>query len=211
MAVKIFFGAPGSGKSTHAASVVYRNLRKGFPTFANFDVLGAYRYDTKEDLGEYDISECDLIIDEAGIDYNNRQYKVMPLKQIDWFKKYRHHKVRDIYIYSQSFEDMDITLRRLAVEMYHVKRSIIPFLMYTRRIGVDFDIDDETHQAIDKYWFIPFSKRYYFMPLYWHMFDSWEAPKLKPKRWHNVGFGDIIADRKVLRKLAKELRRRRFK
>lgn len=206
MSLKIYFGAPGSGKTTHAASVVYKNLKKGWPTFANFEVKGAYRVDVATDIGKYEISHCDLIIDEAGIDYNNRNYKAMPKHQIEWFKLYRHYRVRDIYVYSQSFIDMDVTLRRLCDQIYLVKRSIIPFLMYSRRIGVKIGINQDTNQIEEQYFFVPFSRRYKFMPRYWKMFDSWAAPQLESKKWIMSGFGAIIPDKEVLQQIAKGLK-----
>ena len=74
MAVKIFFGVPGSGKTTHAAIIVYRNSKKHFTTYANVPIAGSYFYDAKM-LGKFLISDCDLIIDEASIDFNNRKFK----------------------------------------------------------------------------------------------------------------------------------------
>ena len=68
MALKIFFGSPGSGKTTHAAMIVARNEKKGIPTFSNVYIRGAYQYNANEDLGTYYIGDCDLIIDEAGIE-----------------------------------------------------------------------------------------------------------------------------------------------
>lgn len=177
MALKIYFGVPGSGKTTHAASVVYKNLKKGRKTFSNVPIKGAYLYDSK-DLGKYDISNCDLIIDEASIDFNNRQFKSLPMYTIQWLKYYRHYGVRNIYVYSQSYEDMDITLRRLATELYIVRRSLIPGLFVTKRIAVKIGIDENTHQVIDEYFFQFLGIRHYWGRLYFSMFDSWSTPEL---------------------------------
>lgn len=186
MSVTIFFGVPGSGKTTLAAKLVYQNLKKGIPTFSNVDIFGAIQY-SATDLGNYNINNADLIIDEAGIEFNNRKYKTLPQSTIEWFKYYRHYGINNIYIFSQSYEDMDITLRRLADRLYILRRSLIPFCFATRRINVKIGIDDDTHQIIDKYFFQRLSLRLFFGPKYWKMFNSWDAKPLKEKQWKLYG------------------------
>lgn len=198
MSVKIYFGVPGSGKTTHAASVVYKNLKKGFPTYSNVPIKGAYLFDTKQ-LGRVKISDCDLIIDEASIDFNNRKFKSMPQETIQFLKYYRHYGIRDIYVYSQSYDDMDITLRRLATQIYIVKKSMLPYLFVTRQIAVKIGIDDTSHQIIDQYFFKLFSLRYYIGALYFGMFDSWTTPPLPEWSFHAEGVA--VPDKAFFRQL----------
>lgn len=186
MPVTIFFGVPGSGKTTLAAKLVYQNLKKGIPTFSNVDIFGAIQY-SAADLGNYNINNADLIIDEAGIEFNNRKYKTLSQNTIEWFKYYRHYGIQNIYIFSQSYEDMDITLRRLADRIFILRRSLIPYFFATRRINVKIGIDEDTHQIIDKYFFQRLSLRLFFGPKYWKMFNSWSAPTLKSKAWTVYG------------------------
>lgn len=193
MPVTIFFGVPGSGKTTLAAKLVYQNLKKGIPTFSNVDIFGAIQYSTT-DLGNYNINNADLIIDEAGIDFNNRKYKTLPQSTIEWFKYYRHHGIRNIYIFSQSYEDMDITLRRLADRLYILRRSLIPYCFATRRINVKIGIDEDTHQIIDKYFFQRLSLRLFFGPKYWKMFNSWDVKPLREKKWNIYGRNNMYYD-----------------
>lgn len=190
MAVKIYFGVPGSGKTTHAARTVYHNLRKGVQTYSNVPIKGSFMYDAR-DLGKYRIENCDLVIDEASIDFNNRKFKSLPQETIQFLKYYRHYGIRDIYVYSQSYEDMDITIRRLATEIYVVHRSLLPGVFFTRRIKVRIGIDEDTHQITDLYFFSPFSIRPYFGKLYFSMFDSWSTPALPDQDFSVTGFEDL--------------------
>ena len=188
MALKIFFGSPGSGKTTHAAMIVARNEKKGIPTFSNVYIRGAYQYNANEDLGTYYIGDCDLIIDEAGIEFNSRNYKNLHQKIIEVLKLYRHFNIRDIYVYSQAPDDMDITIRRLGTEIYFLRRSLIPALSYTRRIARDMGrIDPMTKQIADGYAYVPFSKRYFIRSLYYNRFDSWAKPELPDKVFVKYG------------------------
>lgn len=184
MAIKIYFGAAGAGKTSHAAMIVKKNLKKGFPTYSNVFIEGAYAYDANTDLGRYFIGYCDLIIDEAGIEFNSRKYKSLSQEIISVLKLFRHFRIRDIYVYSQACDDMDITLRRLSTEFYLLQKSIIRPFSFTRRIVRQIGrIDPMTKQIVDGYEYAPFSKRYFFRPAYYKMFDSWSIPDLPHKEF----------------------------
>ena len=70
--LSVYFGVPGCGKSTHAAYIVQKNLKKGIKTYVNYPISGGYLFDPLVDLGNFDISNCDLILDEASIVKINR-------------------------------------------------------------------------------------------------------------------------------------------
>lgn len=91
-----------------------------------------------------------LIIDEAGIEYNSRKYKSLSQDTISFFKLHRHYRC-DVDFISQSWEDMDVTIRRLADELWYVRR-IGPFTAL-RRVYKRVGIDEVSHQIIDKYEF----------------------------------------------------------
>lgn len=199
MAIKIFFGSPGAGKTTHAAMIVARNEKKGIPTFSNVYIKGAYEYDANKDLGVYYIGDCDLIIDEAGIEFNSRKYKSLSQTIIEFLKLYRHFNIRDVYVYSQAPDDMDITLRRLSTEFYLMRKSLIPEFSYTRRIVRDIGrIDQMSKQLTDGYQYAPFSKRYFFRRLYYDRFDSWEKPNLPVRVFNRYGIENEQSKEKTL-------------
>lgn len=206
MGIKIFFGVPGSGKTTLAAKFVHDNLKRGIKTFSNVPIKGALLFDTS-DLGVYDISDGCMVLDEAGIAFNNRKFKSLSQCTIEWLKLHRHYGIRDIYVFSQSYDDMDITLRRLADEIYVVKRSLIPFLFSTKRIKVKVGIDKDTHQIMDQYFFQFLGVKSYFGFHYWHMFDSWSAPDLPSVRWHYSSFDSFTINKKHSKLIYKKLHR----
>lgn len=183
--LSIYFGVPGSGKTTLAAALTKKHMRKGGVVFSNVPLKGAYRY-CKDDLGKYDISDCLVILDEASIEFNSRKFKTMTEEAISFFKLHRHYRTR-VCAFSQSWEDCDATIRRVAFDYNLVRKSLIPFVVdvvpIRRRVGVN----DLTKEICDEYrfdhWLIRlFTTKRYFAPLYWKMFDSWEAPKLPPMK-----------------------------
>lgn len=195
MSIKIYFGVPGSGKTTLAAKIVLDNLKKGIITYSNVPIKGALLYDAA-DIGTIDISDGEMVIDEASIQFNNRKFKTLPQKTIEWFKLSRHYGIKNIHVFSQSYDDMDITLRRLADEIYVVKRSLLPFTFVIRRIKVKVGIDEDTHQIMDQYFFEFLGIHPYLGYHYWHMFDSWDAPTLPAIEWFYSSFDDYTIDTK---------------
>lgn len=205
--IRVYFGNPGCGKTT----TMIRNIRKmkqdgniltchlkrcKFLSFLFFKKKSKYDYYytnfdstiTKrcslDKLGEWTFPENSyLCVDESGIEYNSRKYKSLPQETIAWFKLHRHYCV-DVDFVSQSWEDMDVTIRRLADQLWYL-RKLGPFTL-VRRIYKRVGIDKETHQIIDEYRFgkmitrfIPFpfhKKDWYivFRPFHYKYFDSYE-------------------------------------
>lgn len=180
--LSIYFGVPGTGKTTMAAWLTRRSLRKGRPVYSNVPIKGAYML-SKDDLGVNDLSNCTIIIDEAGVDFNNRDMKTMTKEMIYFLKYHRHYKT-DVHVFSQSHEDMDITFRRLAYRYYVMKKSLIPGLITCRRIVRKIGIDEMTNKIADKYAFVPFwlfGVRWIRGKSLWKMFDSYNTKELKHK------------------------------
>lgn len=190
--IRTFFGSPGCGKTTYAAKLAYK-LRKKRKCFCNFDhtIPGAAVCDLN-DLGHWTFPwNSYVLIDEAGIEYNNRKFKSLSQSAIAWFKKHRHYGC-DVDVFSQSWEDMDITLRRLSDELWYMYR-IGPWTL-CRRIYQRVTVDENTHQIIDAYkmahmaWLFffflqlgwPFAPRFKltFRPFYYKYFDSWSQDAL---------------------------------
>lgn len=206
--IKIYFGSPGCGKTTHIMYSVRKQMKEikkydKLPKFLKiFRSVPKQNYYTNVRSCDFPYYPTDQIgktvlpgdtvyyLDEAGIEYNNRKYKSLSQEAISYFKLHRHYK-HDIFVYSQSWEDMDITLRRLADELYVLKR-IGPFTMI-RRIRKFFDIDKDTHQPIDGYRFIGIfwsllpkcfggikSIQFIFRPFYYKYFNSYSIDNPLP-------------------------------
>lgn len=210
--VNVYFGVPGSGKTTYAAYLakvashktlayrieqkynryaivkfLFRNVRQPLDVYSNVPIIGTYNIDPKRDLGVYLVQDGKIIIDEASIEYNNRNFKSLPQDTIKFFKLHRHYHT-SIDVFSQSFDDMDITLRRLAHSYFLVKKSLFPYFIKVKKIYRKVGIDENTHQIADLFNFgFPFlDDQYIFMPTLWKMFDSYDAPELPRKdfpRW----------------------------
>lgn len=189
--LSIFFGVPGCGKTTLASCYARKYMKKGFKVYSNVPIKGTIQYNPVEDLGVHQIENALIILDEASIEFNNRKFKSFPDTCIQFFKLHRHYHT-EILVFSQSWNDCDATIRRLAFQYYLVRPSLIPYFVQAVPIRRKIGINETTNQPDDIYSFYPLllrplKNRNFFAPLAWKLFDSWEAPTLKGKNWQTYG------------------------
>lgn len=154
--------------------------------YANSDNDLSITIPSLEGLGSWTFPEHSyIIVDEAGIEYNSRKYKTLSQETIQWFKLHRHYKC-DVDFISQSWEDMDITIRRLADELWYIKK--FGPISIVRRVYKSVKVDDKTHQIIDAYEIgkllkrllpRPFGSKTWFLvwrPKYYKYFNTYEKP-----------------------------------
>lgn len=147
-------------------------LTAGRAVYSNFPIRGTFQI-TKDDIGKYLMEDCLIIIDEAGVDFDNRKMK-MTDEQVYFFKNHGHYQA-DIAFFSQS-TDVDIKIRKLAVCHYEIKRfPLIRDLSYIKTIGRKIGIDDLTHQETEMFYYVHFLaggiKLFWRRP-YYKLFDT---------------------------------------
>ena len=148
--ITVYFGSPGAGKTTMAVRELLRAGKQYPYTFANFGCKCCTKDDVDlSNLGSWTFPRGSYVaIDEAGIEYNNRKFKTLPQETIKWFKLHRHYGC-DVSVWSQSWDDMDVTLRRLATRLFYIKK-LGPFTLI-RRVYKRVTVDKQTQQIIDGY------------------------------------------------------------
>lgn len=123
--IRTFFARPGAGKTTQCVKFARKWSRsKDYSNvFLNFKntVPGVYSCDL-DGLGTWTFPKGSYIcVDEAGIEYNNRKYKSLSQDAIKWLKMHRHYRC-DLDFFSQSWDDCDVTIRRLSAELWLLYR-----------------------------------------------------------------------------------------
>ena len=198
--LSVFFGIPGSGKTTIAACMARRYQRKHIPVYSNVAIKGCYKFDCMEELGKYEIKSACVIIDEASIEFNSRSYKTFPKHLIAWFKKHRHEKC-EVLIFSQDYQDFDATIKRLAYKYYLCRPGLLPFTVQAVPIVRKFGINDQTKKPDDIYklhhplvaWIY---NQTFFAPLVWNNFNSWESLNLPKKQFFKYEDADFEKPKK---------------
>lgn len=132
------FGKKGSGKSTLLQKLSYNYFRKGWTVYSTeVDPTDHFtedriNYIEPKNIYNYTFPEHTAIfIDEVSLIWDNRNFKNMDTKVVEWFRYQRHHKCR-VYLFSQSF-DIDKKLRDLCDEMYIVGK-VARVLVRAKRI-----------------------------------------------------------------------------
>lgn len=118
------FGKKGSGKSTLIQKLSYQYVKKQWTVYSTEESLNenVLPIDPRR-IFEYEFPERSCIfIDEVSLIWDNRDFKSMDKRVIEWFRYQRHHKCR-VYLFSQSF-DIDKKLRDLTDEMYLVEKYL---------------------------------------------------------------------------------------
>lgn len=122
------FGKKGSGKSTLLTKLAFQYLTSGKDVFSTEDLTFTWKnneYSTilfePKKIYTYDFPPGSIIlIDEVSLIWDNRNFKNMDPKVVEWFRYQRHHKCI-VYLFSQSF-DIDKKLRDLSDDMYLVTK-----------------------------------------------------------------------------------------
>lgn len=181
--VTMFVGLPGSGKTTIAAQICKWGLKHNVPVFSNVPIFGAYQYSWKSDFGNFDMSNSIIILDEAGLDVDNRSWeKNFDKNKVCFLKLIRHYGSK-LVVFSQTWNDCDIKIRSMVGKLFIVRASLLPFCSVAIPIWRRIDVDEETHDFRELYYkdgflFRLFTCKRIFRPAYYKMFDSWNKPEM---------------------------------
>lgn len=122
------FGKKGSGKSTLLTKLAVRYSRKKWTVYTTENIPGTHNISDPKQIYKMDFPErsC-ILIDEVSLIWDNRDFKSMDKRVVEWFRYQRHHKCR-VYFFSQTF-DIDKKLRDLADDMFLVNKYFRVFVI----------------------------------------------------------------------------------
>lgn len=178
----LVFGKKGSGKSTYLVRLARRYLKKGWLVYTNMEELfiPGVRHFKVDHLGDY-VPEAHslLLLDEVGMIWDNRDYKLFKPQVRDFFKLQRHYHVL-VYMASQTF-DVDKKLRDLCDGMF-LHSNFARVFTLGKRISRKVVITESTSEAesrisenlvIQPFWNWTLT----FIPKYAKYFDSHAVPE----------------------------------
>lgn len=199
MAVKLFFGLPGSGKTTLMAYFAKKATSKFSPyknVYSNVGLaIPGVIYIDNSCIGKYDMSNGIVLLDEATLFADSRAYKEFSKSKLSYFLLHRHYNV-DIYLFTQQWDGVDRKIRVITDRVYYVFKGKLLGKWFTSYYRIPYgiiipDLDnkkggngEKLGQIIQGYCKPSLLQRIFcprlFRPKYYKYFDSWECPELPP-------------------------------
>lgn len=178
------FGMPRSGKTSFCAYISHLASYCNPPikVYSNVPIEKTIMF-SKSDFGKYDMQDFPndtiIIIDEASLDFSNRDYQTNFNKGSHEALKLLGHRHQHLLVLSQVL-DMDVKFIRQSHNVYQLKKGLFGFSKLLR-VPRKLDVVDGQWQDIYvkpnglmAHWYT----WRFFRPLYYKMFDSYDAPKL---------------------------------
>lgn len=188
-----YFGLPRCGKSTFAAMLAQRELRRieaGRSKFrrvlSNVFIEGCFKF-SFEDFGSFDISDSLILIDEASIDVDNRDWKNFSKEKLSLICLHGHFNA-DLVFFSQDPKGIDRKIQSCREQLFWIRKFgpwsfAIPLKL---RIVIN-DLDPMPQYGIrSPSLYSILSARWIFRPRWYRYHDSYWRPQLPPMmldRW----------------------------
>lgn len=211
-----YFGVPGCGKTTLLTKFAVRELRriragksKYTHVYTNFYCKGAERIDFK-DLASFKVVDSLILIDEITLDADNRNFKAFDNKTRDFFILHR-HLCNDIIYATQSYDMVDLKIRRLTQELWYMSRSVVPLISAftsAKRIYRTISINEHTSELVMGYRFCNWleaictpNRKFVLRRRYYKYFDSFDEgaladrPEFLSELWEEPLQDDFIIDK----------------
>lgn len=198
MAVFLYFGLPGAGKTTLMTHLALK-LRKRYKNiYGNVNMqIDGYTYIDNYCIGKYDLSYCALMIDEATLFADSRDYKNFTRDKLEYFLEHRHHHA-DIYLFTQQWDGVDRKIRCITDRVYYVYKGKLLGKWFTKYYRIPYGIiipdpkKDNTGEKLGEIVqgyckpdvFTRLFSPMLFRPRYYKYFDSFERrdlPDLPPE------------------------------
>lgn len=185
------FGLKGSGKSTLMVDLMIKDLKKGWEIYSNIpDIRLPCRVFDPKDLSDFKpVPHSALYIDEAGLLWDNRNFKTFAAGLTEFYKLQRKYKCK-VIINSQTF-DVDKKIRDLVDRMYLCSNVAGCFCFVRpilRKLKLQEAMGDSESKIVDNLQFDSiFRCRLLFLPRYFPAFDSYRAPDRAELSFQFVG------------------------
>lgn len=195
MAVSLYFGLPGAGKTT---MMVYRAIKakqsgRYQNIYCNVRIkVPGVTYIDNDCIGKYDLNNCLILIDEATLFADNRAYKSFDAGKLLYFLEHRHFKA-DIILFTQQWDGVDKKIRVITDRVYYVYKGIFLGRWFTRCYRIPYGIIIPSGKKSDgeklgdiiqgyckPHLIVRLLSPWLFRPAYYKYFDSWERPYLPP-------------------------------
>lgn len=213
MAVTLYFGLPGAGKTTMMCHLMLKASRK--KKYKNIycnvrNSIPGVTYIDNECIGQYELRDALICIDEATLFADSRDFKNFGKDRLTYFLEHRHYNV-DIILFTQQWDGVDRKIRVITDRVYYVYKGLFSGFWFTRCYRVPYGIiipdpknaGEKLGEIIQGYAKPNIIARIFspwlFRPKYYGYFDSWECPPLPPLPTKYEPNGDVPHEKLIVR------------
>lgn len=233
MAVSLYFGLPGCGKTTFLSYLALKAVRsnKYLHVYSNvfLNIPGVCVIDNLC-IGKYELRDCLLLIDEATLFADSRDFKNFSKSRLEYFLEHRHRNA-DIILFTQQWDGVDRKIRVITDRVYYVYKGIFTGRWISSCYKIPYGIlfpdkknGEKLGEIVQGYSKPPFFIRLFatriWRPKYYKYFDSWELVPLPdlpseyvkiPKNYNYPGwFLAYLYKSIILLRWQKQLKKRRW-
>lgn len=190
MSISLFFGLPGCGKTTLMTALAYKAVKSRCYDHVYCNVMisvPGVTFITNDMIGKYGFEDCLLLIDEATLFADSRDYKAFDKGKLTYFLEHRHFK-SDIYLFTQQWDGVDRKIRVITDKVFYVTKPLLLGYWFTTYYRIPYDIiipdpksgSQKLGEIVQGYCkpsiLIRLFAKCIFRPRYYKFFDSWEKP-----------------------------------
>lgn len=188
--ISMFFGKPGEGKTTLLAKIAKDSVGKYPNIYTNVHLaIPGVTYVDDDCIGKYELRDCLILIDEASLFADNRDFKNFNKNgtRLEYFLTHRHH-CATILLFTQGYNAVDKKLRDITVNLYRIYKPFLTGHWFTKYYPIAYDIyipqtGEQLGKIIEGYakpsfLFRLFTTKRIYRPKYYQYFDSWEITEL---------------------------------
>lgn len=196
MAVSLYFGLPGCGKTTLLASMALKasRCRRYKYVYSNvYLTIPGVTHIPNDVIGKYNLRDCLILIDEGTLFADSRHHRDFPQHVCEFFMLHRHYNC-DIIIFTQGWDTLDKRIRQITDRVFYVYKTRIWGRLFTRYYRIPYGIiipdpkkdsgSTKLGEIIQGYCKPPLLIRIFahrlFRPKYYRYFNSWDKPELPP-------------------------------
>lgn len=230
MSVSLYFGLPGAGKTTLMCYKAIKGLKskRYRNVYGNVRMMiDGYTYIDNDCIGQYDLSDCLLLIDEATLFADSRAYKSFGKDKLEYFLEHRHYNA-DICLFTQQWDGVDRKIRVITDRVYYVYKGFFLGHWFSTFYRIPYGIiipDPHKDKSSEKLGEIVqgyckpnllvrlFSPKLY-RPRYYKYFDSWERNPLPVLPVEYKPYVEIRGSRcrtKSLKRILSDIRERIYR
>lgn len=194
MAVIVYFGLPGCGKTTIVSKLAFDASRsdKYDNIYCNVKLtIPGVTYISNDCIGKYKLANGLLLIDEATLFADSRDFRSFSKEKVEFFLMHRHFNL-DIILFVQQWDALDRKIRAITDRVYYVFKRFPLGLWWTSYYRIPYDIiipdkkngNEKLGEIIQGYCKPNILIRLFchkvFRPKYYKYFNSWEQPFRPP-------------------------------